>query len=107
MKKTIVTTGIVLLFSHIGFSQKLVNQTERYSLNQKKTTMKDRYHIDYDLVDESLLGSDSLVLKTLNSDLIEDARKEIEDVIIYQEDTGIAIRVFSYEKTAINKKNHH
>lgn len=107
MKNTIITAGIVCIFYSMGFSQKAVNQTERYAVTKKTTTMKDRYHVDYDLVDPSLLGADSVVLRTINSDLIEQARKEIEDVIIYQEGTGIAIRVYSYEKTALNKQNHH
>ncbi len=107
MKKTIITAGITFVFCSMGFSQKAVNQTQRYAVTKKTTTMKDRYRIDYELVDPSLLGADSVVLRTINSDLIEQARKEIEDVIIYQEGTGMAIRVYSYEKTALNKQNHH
>lgn len=107
MTKAFFTIGLLLLFCHTSFSQKTLNQTERYNHSRKMTTMKDRYGIDYDLVDASLLGTDSLVLRTINSDLIEQARKEIEDVIIHQEGTGIAIRVYSYEKTALNKQNHH
>ncbi|MBC9813213.1 hypothetical protein H9Y05_12115 [Crocinitomicaceae bacterium CZZ-1] len=105
MNRTFITTGIILLCAHMSYSQEVVNQTERGNTNPTIMTMKDRYGLDYDLVDESLLGIDSLVLESINPDLIESSREEIEDVIIYQEGTGMAIRVYSYEKVALNKEN--
>lgn len=102
--KNILTVIIgVILFYHSGFSQETSKQAERYAKPVKIPTMKQRYKIDYELVNPSLLGSDSLVLLKIDPDLIENARKETEDVIIHPQDAGVAVRVYSHKRVALTK----
>lgn len=99
----LVIVGMPLFFN-VSFSQATFNQTERYAKPVKIPTMKQRYKIDYELVNQSLLGSDSLVLLKIEPDFIERARQETEDVIVHLPDDDLAIRVYSYQRVAINKR---
>jgi hypothetical protein len=104
MRNILMVIAGMPLFCNFGFSQEALSQTERYTNPVKIPTMKQRYKLDYELVNSSLLGSDSLLLLKIESDFIERARKETEDTIVHLPDDGIAIRVYSYERVAINKR---
>lgn len=105
MKDIIMVIVGGILFCQFSFSQNTSNQADRYAKPVKIPTMKQRYEIDYELVNSSLLGSDSLVLLMIESEFIEKSRHETEDVIIHLPDDDIAILVYSYARVAINKEN--
>ncbi|MCO5260452.1 MAG: hypothetical protein M9916_09945 [Crocinitomicaceae bacterium] len=101
MKKIFVITTMFLV-ANWGFSQ-FENSLQRMMPSIKPVTLKDRYRVDYRLENETLLGADSTVLTTINSEFIDNNRKEQEDVVLHCPDSNIRIIIYSEEKVALNK----
>lgn len=83
-----------------GFGQ---NHLERHNSGKIHYTNIDRYKIDYELVDESLLGIDSTVLNEIDMRTIDALRKEDVDTIINHRHLNFEIIIYSKQRAITNK----
>ncbi len=104
MKKHILLVFALFSLTTLSFSQ---NITERHQTPVEIPSNIDRYKVDYELVDESLIATDNSILTSLNLDAIEAVRLETEDTIYFDEVAEIELRVYSVAKTAIRKNKTH
>lgn len=65
----------------------------------------ERYNIEYRLVDETLLNSDSTILNSLNIDKLDYFRKDSEDSIFLDKNSGIEVIVFSFDRIRTKNTN--
>ena len=100
MKKHILVALILMAVAPISFSQSI---TDRYQTPVDTPSNIERYKIDYELVDESLIAADKSILNLLNLDAIDRVRQESEDVIYFDEVNEIELRVYSIAKTTARK----
>ena len=106
MKKTLLL--IMLSNLSISYLDAQVNSTERFITQSAHTpTNIERYKIDYQLLDESIISDSKEILLSLNLDQFEGLRLEDEDIQLVDKGTGIVIIFYSYSKCAINKNNSH
>lgn len=98
---TLISIGI----SICSFGQGNLGKTKA-AVHTPSLTNIQRYNIEYKLDDESILGSDSTILNTIDLDRLEFVRKEQEDVVFYDKDLNLDVIVFSFEKIRSKKSNH-
>ena len=65
----------------------------------------ERYNVEYKLVDETLLSSDSAILNNLDIDRLDFFRKDIEDFIFLDKSSGLEVIVFSFERIRTKNTN--
>lgn len=105
MKK--ILFAIALLGMNSSYSNAQLNQTERYvTTGVHIQTNIERYKIDFELVDESIISDSKEILLSLNLDLIEDKRLEDVDQVFMDPTTQIEILVYSYSKVALRKESN-
>lgn len=106
MKKTLL---LITLFNlSIASLNAQVNLSERYITQSAHIpTNIERYKIDYQLLDESIISDSKEILLSLNINALEEQRLEDEDIQLVDESTGIVVILYSYSKCAINKNNSH
>jgi len=103
MKRTFILIGALLLSGHFSFGQ---NSTERYITNAPHLpTNIERFKMDYELVDNSLVATDKSLLETLELWRIEYVREDNQDVVFFEKNAGIEILVYSREKTTTRKSS--
>jgi len=98
MKYYVSVLAISLVF--LGFGQ---NNLERYNPSGNPVSNIERYKLDYELVDESLLFTDSTILNEINMRTIDALRKEDVDTVINYRNLNIEIRIYSKQKAIANK----
>lgn len=104
MKKTLLL--IILFNMSISYLNAQVNPTERFITHSAHIpTNIERYKIDYEIVDQSLIESDMSILTELNLERIEHLRHETDDVMTVDKNTGIEIVIYSVQKVGIRKAN--
>jgi len=92
----------------ISYLNAQVNPTERFITHSAHIpTNIERYKVDYQLLDESLISDSKEILLALNINQLEGLRREDEDIQLVDEGTGIVIILYSYSKCAINKNSSH
>lgn len=102
MKKALLLITIVNL--NVSYLEAQINPTERYITQSLHIpTNIERYKIDYQLLDESLISDSKEILLSINIDQFEAQRREDEDVHVLDETTGIMIVLYSYSKCTVNK----
>lgn len=101
MKKTLFIIVVLAMSSSYSNAQ---NTIARYgTTNNQIPSNIQRYGIDYELVDQSLLGQDSLILNDLNLLTIDAYREEANDVIFVYKGLDISIKVYSRMRASENK----
>lgn len=99
MRKIVLLCTFALLHVYI-FSQ---SNTDRYSnTNSFEYSNKEKYKILFELVDESHLGNDSTILKSIDVSVFEHLQQPNADITFIDEHTGLSIVLYSKEKTLIN-----
>ncbi len=95
---TKLTTLILLGASYFSYGQ--TNHLELTKKNQPSSigTNLERYNVEYRLVDESIITSDSSVLSTLNLNILDYNRTKSEDVVVFDRNSGLNIIVYSFER---------
>lgn len=91
--------GILPLNSLYSQSSTL-DLTSRKAIEVTPLTPTQRYKVDYQFSDESLLLADSLILNTLDLVTIDGLRMVSQDVIHTDSVTGVEIIIYSEEKVA-------
>lgn len=99
--KTILLISLII-FPFAIFSQ-ITSETNRYVGNFKIPTMKERYKIDYELVNEELIANDSLILESIPIDFPDNHRKDSEDIIVFDPTGAFQILIYSKDRTTNNK----
>lgn len=103
MKVNSTSSILVIILSSITFfgNSQIQNQTDRYQLNldlnHQEPTMRDRYKVEFELVNEDLLG-DSTILEQINYLTIDHFRKESEDFLFQYRDPAVEILIYSHER---------
>ena len=86
----------------IGWGQ----STERYVTPMELPTNIERYNVDYKLVDESVIVSDSSILSQIDLDRLDSMRAIDHNVVVNDVNTGLEIILFYKKKSArINSLN--
>lgn len=99
--KTVLMTLIGILPVNLLYSQQMTfDPTSRRAVEIVPPTPQERYKVDYQLSDESLLLADSLILNTLDLVTIDGLRMVSQDVIHTDSVTGVEIIIYSEEKVA-------
>lgn len=104
MMKTTLYSIAIIACSHLSFSQSEM-PTDRRMKPQKEVSLKERYKFDYQLVNESVLGQDSLILLTISPSFLSANRSENEDVIVFCSDINAEIIIYSEQRVRLNKQN--
>lgn len=99
-KNTLLLCFLMLLYQN-AFSQNNISRRAVSAYSQP--TMLDHYKIDYQLVDETLLGQDSLIVEQIDQNFIESNREENEDVIKFCATIQADVLIYSATKTTANK----
>ena len=94
----IFLTLISLSFTSIIWSQSL---TERYITPVEVPTHIERYNVDYKLVDESVIVSDSSILNQIDLDGLDPLRSEFDNVVVHDVVTNLEVILFYKRKTKI------
>lgn len=97
-KMTKLTTLLLLGVSTFSIGQS--NELELTKQNQASSigTNIERYNVEYNLEDESIIVSDSSILNTLNLNILDFNRTKDEDVTVFDRNSGLSIVVYSYNK---------
>ena len=104
MKKTLLLIALFSLSNSYLDAQ--INSTERFITQSAHIpTNIERYKVDYEIVDQSIIESDQSILSELNLERIEYLRHETDDVITIDKNTGIEIVIYSVQKVGIRKAN--
>lgn len=98
----IFLTLISLSFTSIIWSQSL---TERYITPVEVPSHVERYNVDYKLVDESVIVSDSSILNQIDLDGFEYMRSETQNVTVHDSVTNLDIILFYKKKTKTTNNN--
>jgi len=91
MKNKLIILIIVSTFSGLAFSQSI---EERAAVAQEIKSNIERYNVDYKILDESLIESDSSVLNLIDLDHLGNFRNETSNVVITDKRTGIKVVLF-------------
>ena len=103
MKKNyLVVVMIALLSPFFGTSQS-INQKNDDSQSHRNLSVRDSYGLTYELVDPSLITSDSLIFNKIDANMLDSFREEHEDVTIVHKYHGFSILIYSREKCRANK----
>lgn len=107
MRKIVLLCTFAFLHVYI-FSQ---SKTDRYSnTNHVEYSNKEKYKVIYELTDESLLGQDSTILKSIDMSVFDTRRDSEEDLEIVDVNTGVSIILYSRKKCLLlesrNANNH-
>ena len=99
MRKIVLLCTFALLHVYL-FSQ---NNTDRYSNSSYfEYSNKEKYKILYELTDESLLGNDSIILKSIDVSVFEHLQQPDADTTFTDENTGVSIVLYSQVKALRN-----
>jgi len=100
MKRLLLIMSIFVV--SIGWGQ----STERYVTPMELPTNIERYNVDYKLVDESVIVSDSSILSQIDLDRLDSMRAIDHNVVVNDVNTGLEIILFYKKKSArINSLN--
>ena len=100
MKRLLLIMSIFVV--SIGWGQ----STERYVTPMELPTNIERYNVDYKLVDESVIVSDSSILSQIDLDILDSMRAIDHNVVVNDVNTGLEIILFYKKKSArINSLN--
>lgn len=102
--KTIVITLIGVLPLNLLYSQTLnLDLTSRIAVEITPPTPQQRYKLDYQLKDESLLLQDSTILNMLDLEVIDTLRLPLDDVLHTDVATNQELIIYS-EKKVLDRK---
>ena len=95
-----------LLATCCAFSYSIAQMpsTNRINVRPAKTSMIDRYQIDYELKDYAFTG-DSSFLEQINIEILEHMRLETEQVKAYDPDNEVVIILYSKAHARKAKEN--
>lgn len=98
---------IILLFC-LGLSTTIshAQNTEKYAEPIRVRTNIERYKLDYELVDGTVIAGDNSILNSLELFRIEYVRQESDDVVFLDKNSGLEILVYSNQKVALRKKSN-
>lgn len=97
MRKIVLLGAIALLHASV-FSQ---NRSERYSNSSFEYSNKEKYKILFELSDETLLGQDSTILKSIDVSAFDNLQNAEEDIVIIDSNTGLSIVLYSRVKSLL------
>lgn len=98
MKSTLLLILVFLTSSNFSFGQ--LSLTERQMTPAYIPNHIERYNVDYRLVDESIIVSDSSVLSQIDLEGLESNRALDHDVTVHDIATGLDIILF-YKKRGV------
>lgn len=98
----IILTVLSANFIFVGWGQA---STDRYVTPIDIPTNIERYNIDYKLVDESVLVSDSLILNQIDLDSLDALRFEEHSVTVHDNATNLDVILFHEKKSKISNNN--
>ncbi len=102
MKKHLLVALILIAVAPISFCQ---NITDRHQTPIDTPSNIERYKIDYELVDESLIATDNSILNSIDLSRLEFVRHETEDILFFDKTLNIELRVYSVQKATQRKRN--
>ena len=85
-----------LCFVSIGWAQ---TSTDRYMTTELVPSNLERYNIDFKLVDESVIVSDSSILNQIDMINLETFRAQDQNVIVNDAVTGLDVILFYKKKS--------
>ena len=94
MKRLLLIMSIFVV--SIGWGQ----STERYVTPMELPTNIERYNVDYKLVDESVIVSDSSILSQIDLDRLDSMIAIDHNVVVNDVNTGLEIILFYKKKSA-------
>lgn len=92
--KTLTFVGI----SFLGYSQ---NSSSRYQFTVHTESNIDRYNVDYVIKDYVFVNGDSTILENIDFSLIENQRKNDENVEVIDPTTGLTVVLFNRPKNIV------
>ena len=103
--KTVLMTFIGILPVNLLYSQQMTfDLTSRRAVEIVPPTPQERYKLDYQLSDESLLGLDSLVLYSFDLNAIDNYRHATEDVLYTDSNSNVVLIIYSEAKVSQKKR---
>lgn len=100
--KVLVLLTSMLAFGSVSYAQE---STGRYVSSQHMMSNAERYQIDYELANPSVLETNPSVIDDLELDRIEDVREFDQDITVVDSKTGLELIVYSRARVRDNKSS--